>query len=72
MSTINEADATRLPIPPKFKMEEWYMLTLCGLTAAQMKELTKHYLMYLKQIANAEADLYVKYYNVLDNLESKV
>lgn len=61
-----------MPIPPKFPMEAWYMLSLSGLTPAQMKEMTMRYIKYLKEIAQAEAALYEDYYNFLDKLESRL
>ncbi|MCU0377933.1 MAG: hypothetical protein MUC78_06690 [Bacteroidales bacterium] len=71
MSESNESEVTRLPIPPKFKMEEWYMLSLCGLTPAQMKGLTIHYLDHLRAIALSQAALYGHYIELLNNLESR-
>lgn len=67
-----ESGVTRLPIPPKFKMEEWYMLSLSGLTPAQMRELTISYITHLKNIAQSEVDMYNKYLEVFDKLESVV
>jgi preprotein translocase subunit Sec63 len=72
MSSLNEAVTGRLPIPPKFPMEPLYMLSMAGLTPAQMKELTIRYITYLKEITQAEAALYGDYLEVLDKLESKV
>jgi len=48
------------------------MLSISGFTAAQMREITMHYIIHLKEVAQSEVDLYNKYLEVLDRLESKV
>jgi hypothetical protein len=67
-----ESGVTRLPIPPKFKMEEWYMLSLSGLTTGQMRELTIGYITHLRDIAKSEVEMYNKYLEVFSTLESGV
>ena len=67
-----ESEVTRLPIPPKFKMEEWYMLSLSGLTTGQMRELTIGYITHIRDIAMSEVEMYNKYLEVFSKLESGV
>jgi hypothetical protein len=72
MSLNEEAVTGRLPIPPKFPMEAWYMLSMSGLTPAQIREGTISYITHLKNIAVSEVALYNEYLGLLTRLESKV
>ncbi|MCU0410721.1 MAG: hypothetical protein MUC70_05420 [Bacteroidales bacterium] len=53
-------------------MEEWYMLSLSGLTTGQMRELTIGYITHLRDIAVSEVEMYNKYLEVFSKLESGV
>jgi|FrelakmetLWP11LW_1041352.scaffolds.fasta_scaffold11733_2 hypothetical protein len=72
MSQNEESATGRSSNRVKFPLEAWYMLSISGFTAAQMREITMHYIIHLKEVAQSEVDLYNKYLEVLDRLESKV
>ena len=71
MNINEEAVTGRLPIPPKFPMEAWYMLSMSGLTPAQIREMTIKYITHLKNIAESEVALYNEYLVFLSRLESR-